>query len=223
MPVDSSIAIDTIFYRDKGLCFPALSLTIKTDSDGIARIPVKKLEDYSNNNIGGIISRMDVYATNYSTDFKANYPIYLLLKDFNSTRVPKSFKYSLDYSPQASVTEPLLKGYSVRDIALHLNAQGITTRNGNVWSYSNTAYSFAPNRLKFLAGYDKHGNKGDWPSIISESFMQRILDIKIIKKSAPLTKKNKFLLSGIDRLKCGYCEDTVKTSAAPKTGHKYYI
>ena len=141
-----------------------------------------------------------------------------------------SEKKKLQVDPTAKKTLKLaykmaLAGSSIGSISVALNEKGYKTSTGKKWNYVTLSYNFAPNRLLFLSGFDKDGNKGNWETILTEEEAKKLLDKKIIKRIGSRPHKNSYLLTGLDILKCGYCGGPVKAVISPKVGKndtKYY-
>lgn len=131
---------------------------------------------------------------------------------FNAER--GQIEYSLkERSVLIRILELYYLGDGVTRIAKKLNEEGLKPRRGNLWTASAITQILSPKRLEFYCWYDYESklNK-DFPMFEKHEYHQMIEERKKDRPPTVRKERNRYLLSGIGILKCGYCNGPVKAT-----------
>lgn len=158
------------------------------------------------------------------------------MKDWKGGGIP--FGYYYDSKTKMLLVDPkeseilkiifdlVLKGQGVNLIANFLNERKFFVRRTQRWTSTTISNMLSVNRLRFYRGFDDNGLLGSWSPLLNEEDYRSILTLREKKKikKEPLSKltKEKYLLSGIDLLFCGYCGGRIKSSVTGKGRSKKY-
>lgn len=124
------------------------------------------------------------------------------------------------------IFELFLSGNGVNLIANYLNEKKYFARRSRRWTSTTISNMLSSNRLRFYRGFDDKGLLGSWSPLLNEEDYRSILTLRENKKikKDPLKKssKEKYLLTGIGLLYCGYCGGRIKSSVTGSAATKKY-
>ncbi|MDQ7818419.1 MAG: recombinase family protein [Melioribacteraceae bacterium] len=158
------------------------------------------------------------------------------MEDWKGGGIPFGYYYdsktkSLLVDPEESkiltnIFELILKGQGVNLIANYLNERKFFVRRTKRWTSTTISNMLSSNRLRFYRGFDDNGLLGSWSPLLNEEDYRSILTLrekkKIKKDPTKKSAKEKYLLSGISLLYCGYCGGRIKSSVTGSGASKKY-
>lgn len=158
------------------------------------------------------------------------------MEDWKGGGIPFGYHYDsktklLLVDPEESkilkiIFELFLKGQGVNLIANYLNERKFFVRRTRRWTSTTISNMLSANRLRFYRGFDDKGLLGSWSPLLNEEDYRTILTLrekkKIRKDPHKKSSKEKYLLSGIGLLFCGYCGGRIKSSVTGSGASKKY-
>ena len=124
------------------------------------------------------------------------------------------------------IFELYLDGKGVNLIANDLNKAELFGRRTHRWASATISNILSSDRLRFYRGYDQNGIRGNWESLLTEDEYRFISDKreknKSKKPSLKKEEKEKYLLTSIGVMFCGYCGGRIKSSVSSPGGVKKY-